>query len=131
MKTSKADFWFSRFIRIRDTEDDGYCRCITCGKILLPKEMDCGHYLKRQHQATRFSEINCGSQCSHCNRFEQGRDVIFRQRLVERYGEAKIVLLEEASRKSVKRSKTELDAIAEYYKQKAKELSKEKRILLW
>jgi hypothetical protein len=130
MITSKADKYFSLFIRIRDTED-GLCRCITCGRLAHPKEMDCGHYLKRQHQATRFSEINTAAQCGKCNRFEQGRDVIFRQRLIERYGEAKIVLLEEAARKSVKRTKTELDAIADYYKLKAKKLSKEKGIPIW
>lgn len=130
MKISKADKYFSLFVRLRDTED-GLCECITCRRRAHPKEMDCGHYLKRQHQATRFSEINCGAQCGKCNRFEQGRDVVFRQKLVEKYGEAKIVLLEEAARKSVKRTKTELDCIADYYKKQACIMAKVKGIQIW
>lgn len=131
MKTTKADKWFSSFIRIRDAWDDGYCRCITCGKVQLPKEADCGHWIKRQHQATRFNEMNAAAQCGKCNRFEQGRDDVFRAKLVAKYGEEKVLLLESAKRTICKTSQLKIDYLAAYYKQKATELSRIKGIVLW
>ena len=131
MKTSKADFWFSRYIRIRDTGTHGYCKCITCSHVAEPKAFDCGHYIKRQHQAVRFDEKNAGAQCGKCNRFEQGNDKLFREALIERYGEAQIVLMESTSKRTVKRSQVELNAIARYFKEKAIELANEKGLKIW
>src|SRR5512139_4132048 len=115
MKTSKADSWFSKFIRLRDTDENGLCTCVTCGHIAEPKLMDCGHWQKRQHMSTRFSEINCSSQCGRCNRFEQGNDVKFRAELVKKYGEDRIQLLEALHKTTHKISKFELEQIAKYY----------------
>jgi len=131
VKISNADKWFSLFIRIRDTQEDGYCRCITCGRVVTPKECDCGHYVKRQHLATRFSEENCHAQCKRCNAFEQGRDAEYRRKLVEIYGEDKVLLLEAGKRTTSKTSATALKLIEQLYKDKAKKLSKEKGIELW
>lgn len=131
MKTNKADFWFSRWIRIRDTQDDGYCRCITCGKIQHPKEADCGHWMKRQHQSTRFNEMNCAAQCGKCNRFEQGRDSDFERVLIERYGKQRVEMLKWSATQTVKRSKFDLEIIANYYKEKAIQLAKDKNLKIW
>ena len=129
MVTSNADKWFSRYIRIRDAWDDGYCRCCTCGKIQLPKEADCGHFVKRQHMATRFSEINAAAQCGKCNRFEQGRNEDFERYLIKRHGIDKVNMLKLPQTR--KMTKYDIDYLAVYYKQKATELSRGKGIELW
>lgn len=131
MKTNIADKWFSRFIRLRASDKNGIGKCITCGKIGEVKYMDCGHYIKRQHTATRFSEINCQTQCKRCNNFQQGNDVEFRKYLVKKYGEEQILLLESQKYKTAKRGQFEIKAIAEYYKNKVKELEKIKGLKLW
>ena len=131
MKTSNADAWFSKFIRLRDADENGLCHCITCGHIADPKAMDCGHWQKRQYMSTRFSEVNCASQCGKCNRFEQGNDVKFRAALVQKYGEDRIQILETLHKTTRKISNFELEQIAKYYKEKAKELAKEKHIKIW
>ena len=131
MKTSKADKWFSLYIRLRDTDEDGVCRCITCGRAGHPKSMDCGHYIKRQHQAVRFDEINCNAQCKRCNAFEQGQDAIYRQRLIEKHGEDAVFILETAAKMAFKRSQINLDYLADEYKRKAKEEAEKKGIKLW
>jgi len=131
MKTSAADKWFSRYIRIRDAWDDGYCRCCTCGKIQPPKEADCGHFIKRQHQSTRFDEMNAAAQCGRCNRFEQGRDADYERFLIGRYGEAKVMLLKLTAKTSTRRTAFELKEIAKYYKLCAEKLAKQKGIELW
>ena len=131
MKISKADNYFSLFIRVRDAFQERYGYCITCNTFKDVKEMDCGHYIKRQHQSTRFNEMNCQTQCKRCNNFEQGANEIFRRKLVEKYGEEKVLMLEQEGRKTVKRGKFELEQIAKYYKSECEILAKEKGIELW
>lgn len=131
MKTSRADKYFSLFIRLRDCDDNGLATCCTCGKIKPVKEMDCGHFIKRQHMATRFSEVNCAAQCKRCNAFEQGRDADFERHIINRWGPDKLNLLKASARKVYKRGMFDLDILATYYKQKATELAKEKGIELW
>lgn len=130
-KTTTADKWFSLFIRLRDSDENGYAKCCTCSRIAHAKNMDTGHFLKRQYQAVRFSEINCNTQCKHCNNFEQGNDVKYREFLVRKYGEAKILLLEASKRQTVKRSANDLKMIADYYKEKVAELMKDKNFSKW
>ena len=131
MKTTKADKYFSLFIRLRDADENGCARCITCGTYRDVRNMDCGHFIKRQHMATRFSEINCAAQCKKCNAFEQGRDADFERALIEKYGHEKIDLLKASKNKTFKRSQINLNYLADYYKQKATELSREKEIQIW
>ena len=131
MKTTLADTWFSRFIRLRDSDNNGIGRCSTCGRIGHVKTMDNGHYIKRQHQAVRFSEVNCNLQCKHCNNFEQGNDVKFREYLVKKHGEKNVLLLEASKRTTTKRSANDIKLIAAYYKKENEKLLKEKGIVKW
>ena len=66
---AKLDRVFSEYIRLRDTEGrtkDGFFKCISCGQIKPYSQADCGHYIGRQHMATRYNEINCNAQCRYC-----------------------------------------------------------------
>lgn len=62
----KLDEVFSRYIRLRDADEHGYIRCISCGRIHHFNETDCGHFINRSHMATRFDEQNCNGQCRSC-----------------------------------------------------------------
>jgi uncharacterized Rmd1/YagE family protein len=128
MKIDKADRWFSIFIRLRDSDENGICRCVTCKTSHYWKLLDCGHFVKRQHQATRFNEKNCAAQCKKCNGFEQGRDSDFEKFIIDKYGEQTVDLLKSGERQSFKRSKFEKELLAKEYQQKAIELAKEKGI---
>lgn len=90
----KLDKVFSLFIRYRDTMPNGYFQCISCGQIKRFEQADCGHYINRQHMNTRFDEMNCNAQCRHCNRFMEGNIQDYRRRLVAKYGERSVLLLE-------------------------------------
>ena len=131
MKTSRADRYFSLYIRLRDCDENGIGTCCTCGAMKPVKEMDCGHFIKRQHMATRFSEMNCAVQCKRCNAFEQGRDADFERFLIEKYGEERVAWLKMQGKSSCKRSKFELTEIAKHYKQRAIELGKDKSLEIW
>ena len=91
---NKLDRVFSEYIRRRDSDVLGRVHCITCGKVMPWKEAHCGHYISRRFMPTRYDEHNCHPQCPSCNTFKEGAHFIYRQRLVERYGEKAVVTME-------------------------------------
>lgn len=126
MKIDKLDKIFSIYIRLRDSDENGYCKCITCPTIKHWKKMDCGHYVKRQHQGVRYNEKNCASQCKNCNWNLQGNDAIYKEKIIELYGREIHDLLKSAERINFKRTQLEIDILTDEYKQKVKELIKTK-----
>lgn len=108
--TAKAQDVFNRWVRNRD-KDRG---CISCGRPVT----EAGHYLSRGHySALRFNEINTNGQCTRCNCFLSGNLIHYRQGLVKRYGENKVLMLENsvAIRTVKKYSRFELEAIIKMY----------------
>lgn len=126
-KKDKLDEIFSKFIRLRDSFDGTFGACITCGRIKQIKYMDCGHYQKRQHLATRWDEKNCALQCKRCNAFEQGRDSVFAQRIDERYGKGTAEMLRIKSHNMCRMRDFEYDLLIRVYTDKYEKLLKEKR----
>lgn len=120
------DKWFSLYIRLRDSDANGYGRCISCGKLVHYKDADCGHFINRQHMNTRYDERNCNLQCTKCNRFDEGNNVGYMKGLVKKYGEGIIEVLHLKKHLYKKFSDFELKELAKYYKQKVKELEKVK-----
>ncbi len=58
----KLDHSFSQWIRIKDSVN-GVATCVTCGAKSDWKHMQNGHYIARNHMATRYDEQNCNVQC--------------------------------------------------------------------
>jgi hypothetical protein len=125
----KADRVFSEFIRLRDAEVNGYTKCITCGKVLFWRDMDCGHYCGRKHLSTRYHEQNCHAQCKHCNGFMEGQHFIYRRKLVELYGEAEVQKLENIAMLSGGDDSISLMYKIAEYQQKVKALKKIKAVI--
>ena len=113
-KKKKLDKVFSKFIRLRDSKD-GIGSCITCGRIKEWKYMDCGHYIKRQHLATRWDEKNCNLQCKHCNAFEQGANERYKVAIDEKWGKGTADMLEIKKHNRVKMTEAEYDLLIKYY----------------
>jgi len=130
MKTTAADKWFSIYIRLRDSDENGVVRCCTCNVVRYWKAVDCGHYIKRQHMAARFSEINCNAQCKGCNCFQQGNDAKYAEFIINKHGRQAYELLLSSKRTNHKYSQFEIDLLAKEYKEKALQLAKEKGIKL-
>lgn len=124
----KLDRIFSEFVRLRDADENGYCRCISCGKIKPWKEMDCGHYINRKHMSTRYNEMNCNAQCRHCNRFDEGNIQGYRRSLVRMYGEKNVLHLESLKNETRKLSDCEYIILINYYKELVSAMKKEKSI---
>ena len=85
---SRADRLFSLWIRQRDADGNGYCRCCTCRKLKNWRYLDCGHFMGRQHNGTRYNEKNCNAQCKECNNknWNQGEQFLHGMYIDNRYG---------------------------------------------
>ena len=81
------DKWFSLFIRLRAADSNGMVHCYTCPERKHYKEMECGHFIKRGHEATRWDKNNCRPQCKECNGCKDGRADVFEDELREELGD--------------------------------------------
>lgn len=123
----KLDKVFSEYIRLKHSDKNGYCRCISCGKINYWKDIHNGHYMSRRYMSTRFDENNCRPQCVACNIFNQGNAQMYRRGLIAEIGEKAVDLVEVIAKTQTKKwSDFELKALIDCYADKVKQLKKEK-----
>ena len=96
---STADPVFSRYIRLKAADRDGYCTCVTCGVVKRWNEgIQAGHYVGRRHWSTRFDDRNVHPQCVSCNKFNSGRIPRYTLYLMDVYNEGILGELVEKSR---------------------------------
>lgn len=114
---------FSEYIRLKNANDMGFCRCVTCGKWYHWRKIQNGHYMSRRFMATRYSEMNCHPQCMPCNVMQHGNIPQYRMWLVEHYGEEAVSRLEFAAmNKVVKISDFEYREMLDFYTKLVKAL---------
>lgn len=124
----KLDRIFSEYIRLRDADNNGYIRCISCGKVVFWKDADNGHFINRKHMSLRFSETNCNAQCRACNRFDEGNMTGYNLGIIKKYGQQVVDLLILAKNQVNKISNTEYKILITHYKQKVKEIKSQKNL---
>ena len=66
-ETDKAAKLLQRLVRLKASDDNGYCQCVTCGKIDHYKNMQGGHFYSRRHLVFKLFEENLNPQCAGCN----------------------------------------------------------------
>ena len=125
----ELDKWFSLFIRLRESTNEGIVQCFTCSRISHYKSgMQNGHFQSRRHHSTRWNETNCQVQCVKCNMYEQGEQFRFGIALDSKYGEGTSEELEFLSRTIMKVSRIDYEEKISYYKDLVDKLKKEKGI---
>jgi len=123
---AKLDKVFSEYVRLRDSDANGFVRCISCGGIHHWKQVDNGHYVNRKHLSTRWHEKNCNGQCRACNRFDEGNMIGYHRGLVKKYGENVIQELDVMRHQTSKLSDFEGQLLINDYQNKVKSLKKAK-----
>ena len=121
---AEAQHDFNRYVRLRDAGRG----CISCGANLqsggVGGGFDCGHYRSRGAAGhLRFCEDNAHGQCKRCNRRLSGNVACFRLGLLERIGADRLAALE-ADNAPHKWTRTELIAIRDEYRAKARAIAK-------
>ena len=56
-----------KLVRMKAADDNGWCRCVTCGNYWHWKNMQGGHFISRRYTATKLLEENIHPQCYGCN----------------------------------------------------------------
>lgn len=130
-KKGKLDTIFSRYIRLKHSDEEGNLICISCGKVKPIKEMQNGHFVSRDHTSGRFNEENCRPQCAGCNVFKNGNYTEYTMALVEEIGVEAVNKLLQLKQKKLKISDSEYDKMIKHYSQKVKDLQRELGIDIW
>lgn len=115
---------FSEYIRLRDADANGYCRCITSGRIVHWKECDAGHFISRRHLSTKFDEQNVNAQSRHDKRFAAWKKYEHGLAIDRKYGQGTAEKLLIKSKQLCKISSFDIKVMENYYKEKVKELKK-------
>lgn len=116
---------FQTWIRLRDEKQP----CISCGK--TEAKWDAGHFMKCEiYTSLIFNEDNCHKQCSHCNCQLQGNVLEYRNRLILRIGEERLLALEAKADISrvYKFGLQELIDIAAEYRNRIKQLKSKNNV---
>lgn len=82
----KLDTVFSAFIRRRDTNANGFGVCVSCGRTVSFADGNAGHWIPRQHLATRYHEKNVHLQCVGCNLYRHGNLLMYTLWMQGTYG---------------------------------------------
>ena len=115
---------FSNYIRLRDSDCDGLVTCCNCGKKLHWKVATCGHFVKRRHRTLRWDERNCHAECGPCNTADI--NLGYAEFMVNKYGPEIWAILDAQKNNRGKILPYERKIMADNYKQKTKQLKKEK-----
>ena len=125
---AKLDKIFSEYIRLRDSDENGYGRCYCCGKILHWKDAQNMHFIPRQHLALRYNEINCHSGCVKCNFYDNGNIEAYMLHLKSDYGNNILEVLTIAKTAIIKISNCEYEAMIKEYTKKVKNIKDGKNL---
>lgn len=115
---AKADKWFSEFIRLRDSDEFGMAYCVTSRKRVRKfwRLMDCGHWISRAKESTRYDERNCHAQSKRANQY-QGGHFLEHELAIERiHGKGTAQQLRDKAGQVCKRTAGDYRFLAESYK---------------
>ena len=107
----EADRFFSLATRYRFAElikGEYVASCITCGMSAPIKQLQCGHFMSRRFNATRFLEENTAAQCVSCNIYHYGEQYKFGLAIDDFYGDGTAKKLQRQAKKYYKFNRDEL-----------------------
>jgi hypothetical protein len=124
----ELDKWFSLYIRLKDSDDNGMVKCYTSGREYYYKQIHAGHFISRRHLATRWCEQNVKPQSAADNLFGQGEQYKFGLQLDNEYGVGTAEELQFKARKPYKITRVDYIEKISYYKELVKNLKKQKNL---
>ena len=122
---NKLDRLFSEWVRKSAADEGGTVECVTCRKLMFwtGDGAQAGHFIKRQHRATRWDERNVGVQCIRCNKWLDGNEGEYGDYIIRKYGVEVHQELFRLKRTIKKFSRVDLQEMIDYYKNKLETLN--------
>ncbi len=135
----KLVIWDSRLFRLKHTDENNFCQCVTCGATDRPQHMQLGHYFDRRHRSVYFETANRAIQCPECNSTMNRPDDSncesikekFKDHIIQKNGIHVFEFLENRHRKAIHWLPGELSEMMEKLKKDVKFLLSEKRLNKW
>lgn len=121
------DAIFSLYVRIRDADVNGICKCITCPTKGHYTDFDAGHYIHRADLNTRWHPKNVRGQCRNCNRINDGMASKFAEEL-EKEEKGLTEYLYELSKQVARPTRDELKQMIIEYRFKLNDVKKKLKI---
>ena len=120
IKIAKKYAWeaLSLYVRTRDK-----FKCFTCDFVGNRNNIDAGHYIPATHSYLRFNENNVHAQCTFCNKGLEGNRVVYRPRMIEKYGLEFVEKLEESRFTVDKKTINDYNQIEIFYKSELEKLN--------
>ena len=126
---NKLDRVFSRFVRLRDADNDGHISCVTCGSKHHWKDCHAGHFVKRQHMAVRWDERNVNAQCCRCNLYMGGCQDEYAYHIANTMGQGTLAELLDKKRETKKWTRPELEELIQKYSERVLALESSGKLL--
>ena len=122
----ELDKVYSHYIRLKEcletTGNPNQGICFTCGTRHDFKNLQCGHYIPRNHNSTRYYEKNTHIQDVRCNIFLRGNLDVYALSLISKYGDGILDELNKMKNTIKNFTKDELLLLIHNYKQKLRKL---------
>lgn len=85
---------FSKYIKVRDADQDGWVTCCTCPKRFRwdDSSLNAGHFVPGHNNTTYFDETIVHGQCADCNCAGSGEQYAYGRFMKERYGHSEAQL---------------------------------------
>jgi len=103
---TKAIETLQKLVRIKSADDNGYCKCVTCGRVDSWKSMDGGHFIPKGHSSYwALVEENIHPQCKGCNGYGMKYGTATQQYtkyMIDTYGREFVDEMESKKREQVK-----------------------------
>ncbi|GEM_PF-776684 len=127
---SRAWDVLSQYIRRSNADHRGLCTCYTCGAQQHWKETHAGHAIDGRRNAVLLDEAIVKPQCPRCNVTLDGNHKVFTARLIQQHGTAWWHSKLNASRKSRKYYRADLEQLIEEYRRRISVIEKSQKWLL-
>jgi len=127
------DVVFSQYIRLKASDENGYCGCLGCGRGYYWTDMECCHYIPRVHKNTRFLEENCLPGCHSCNKNEGGLLSSYSPHfgnIIEKDRSGGVEYLEEQARMEYNYGVSEIKGLISHYSRLVNKMRKTKPMKL-
>lgn len=111
----KCDESFSKYIRQKYAGPSGRVACYTCGNTFHWKQIDCGHFIRRDCMCARYHDDNARPQCIECNRMKDGNIGMFEVKLKYELGVERFKELESLRHQLAKFARYELEEMIVKY----------------
>ncbi|GAI96398.1 unnamed protein product, partial [marine sediment metagenome] len=119
------DKLFSEYIRKRDSDYKGNCKCISRGKEApaFGGSIHAGHLFSRRYLSIRFDDKNVNAQCNYCNTFLNGNQIKAARGVDNKWGKGTVDDLEARMHITTKLTRVDYEEAIEIYKQKIRQLN--------